>query len=433
MGGSNELTNHWRRPYHAAVLTKIDKKGKHMNLVYKNEKTLGTIAVIIGAIVWLAITVGTFGLALVYVLLFFMIYLFAQSGFISHLRGNAVELTAKQCPDLYAHYFDSCKALQIDPPPRAYLMMSDGVLNALATKFLRRQYVVVYSSVVDALRSRPDALRFYFGHELGHIKQGHLNFRWLKMPALVLPLLGAAYRRAEEYTCDLHGLAASKSRDDALAALTVLGSGGEQLTHVNVDELIDQQRDSNGFWMSYHELTSDYPWLVKRLGHLASVSGGATHAPPRRSFWAGLLAFFTPRFGVGGAGSLIVLVAIIGILAAIAIPAYRDYTVRAQVSQALVSAASIKAAVDEYVTTNRAYPNSLEAVGVPESFPEGPISVVALTDDGLEMTLRSDNALLDGKVIVYTAFETEGGGIGWRCGAGTVEQKYLPASCRSAP
>jgi Zn-dependent protease with chaperone function/Tfp pilus assembly protein PilE len=401
-----------------------------MDLVYKNEKSLGIIASVIGGIVWLAITAGTLGLVLLYVLLFFLIYLFAQSGFISHLRGNAVELTEKQCPELYAQYVESCKALQVDPPPRAYLMMSDGVLNALATKFLRRKYVVVYSSVVDALRTRPEALRFYFGHELGHIKRGHLNFRWLKMPALVLPLLGAAYRRAEEYTCDLHGLAASRSRDDALAALAVLGSGGEQLPRVDVGELVSQQRDSSGFWMSYHELTSDYPWLVKRLGHLSAVSGGTTYAPPRRNFWAGLLAFFTPRFGVGGAGSLIVLVAIVGVLAAIAVPAYQDYVMRAQVVEALNAASPIKAAAAEYVAENREYPETLEELGVATSYESGPISVVEITDNGLEITLRSNSPLLDGKTIVYSAFEAAGGGIEWRCEAGNIQQKYLPANCR---
>src|SRR5688500_13594902 len=242
-----------------------------MELVYKNEKPLFAISMVIGTIVWLALIVGTFGIALIYVLLFLLIYLFAQSGFIAYLRGNAVELSERQFPDLYKQYLETCEKLEIEEVPTAYLMMSDGVLNALATRFLRRHYVVVYSSVVDALRSRPEALRFYFGHELAHIKRRHLVLAWLRWPASILPLPGAGYRRAQEYTCDLHGLAASAARDDALAALGVLASGGEKLPQLDPRTFIEQQRQSGGFWMSYHELTNDYPWLCKRLAQVASA------------------------------------------------------------------------------------------------------------------------------------------------------------------
>src|SRR5687768_17384340 len=212
-----------------------------MNLVYKHEQSLYVISMGIGIIVWIALVLGTMGAALLYVLLFLLIYLFAQSGFISHLRGNAVELGERQFPDLYGQYREACQKLGMNEIPTAYLMMSDGVLNALATRFLRRQYVVLYSSVVEALKSRPEALRFYFGHELAHIKRGHLTLNWLRWPASILPLLGAGYRRAQEYTCDLHGLAASASRDDAMAGLGVLASGGEKLAQLDMTTFIEQQ------------------------------------------------------------------------------------------------------------------------------------------------------------------------------------------------
>lgn len=154
-----------------------------MELVYRHERPLFVISMVIGVLVWLARVVGTVGIALVYVLFFFLIYLFAQSGFISYLRGNTVELSERQFPDLYNHYRESCQKLGRDEIPTAYLMMSDGVLNALATRFLRRHYVVLYSSVVEALKSRPEALRFYFGHELAHIRRGHLTLNWLRWPA----------------------------------------------------------------------------------------------------------------------------------------------------------------------------------------------------------------------------------------------------------
>lgn len=409
-----------------------------MELVYKNERPLFFLSMAIGTLVWLALVVGTFGIALIYVLLFLVIYLFAHSGFIAYLRGNTLELSESQFPDLYRQYLEACERLDIKEIPTAYLMMSDGVLNALATRFLRRHYVVLFSSVVEALRSRPDALRFYFGHELAHIKRGHLDLQWLKMPASILPLLGAAYRRAQEYTCDLHGLAASNSREDALAALAVLGTGGERLSAVNVDRFIDQQHYSSGFWMSYHELTNDYPWLSKRLAHIAAVSGGANgqasqYNPPSRSFLAGVFAAFTPRFGVGGGASVLVLVAIIGVLAAIAIPAYQDYNLRAQVAAAMPLVSQVEKAGAEYVNEHKSYPESPADVGLPEAMESGLVSDIQVIDEGFELTLRSTNALLNEKTIVVGAYQNDDGSIQWHCVGGTLDQKYRPAKCRSQP
>jgi Zn-dependent protease with chaperone function len=356
-----------------------------MELIYKHERSLFTISMIIGALVWLAFVVVSFGIGLVYGLFFLLLYLFVQSAFISHLRGNAVELSDRQFPDLYTQYREAGQKVGMDDLPTAYVMMSDGVLNAMATRFLRRHYVVVYSSVIDALRSKPEALRFYFGHELAHIKRGHLKLGWLRWPASILPLLGAGYRRAQEYTCDLHGLAASNSRGDALAALGVLASGGEKLAQLNFDSFIEQQRLAGGFWMSYHELTNDYPWLCKRLAHVAAAgdSGVGTHATPRRNFFAWILAAVTPRLGIGGGGtSIFLMVAIVGILAAIAIPAYQDYTLRSRVMLAMPMVDEVKMAATSYVEEHRAYPKSPADVGLPETLDSGPIQEIRIVDGG---------------------------------------------------
>lgn len=406
-----------------------------MELVYKNERPLFVISIVIGVLVWTGLIVGTLGIALVYVLLFFVIYLFAQSGFISYLRGNAVELSERQFPDLHGQYREACRKLGIDEIPTAYLMMSDGVLNALATRFLRRHYVVLFSSVVEALKSRPEALRFYFGHELAHIKRGHLTLNWLRWPASILPLLGAGYRRAQEYTCDLHGLAASSSRDDALAGLGVLASGGERLTQLNTPAFIDQQGQSGGFWMSYHELTNDYPWLCKRLAHV-SIAGGAdstSHAAPRRHILAWIIAAITPRLGIaGGGGSMLVMLVIIGVLAAIAIPAYQDYTLRAQVMGTMPLVEHVQNAALPYLQENRRYPESPSEIGLPETIEQGPVSAIRMVEDGIELQLRSDNRRLDGRTILLAAVEYEDGSIGWDCTGGSVEAKHRPAQCRPA-
>jgi Zn-dependent protease with chaperone function/Tfp pilus assembly protein PilE len=407
-----------------------------MELVHRHEPPLYAASMAIGAIVWLALVAATFGAALIWALFFLLIYLFAQSGFISHLRGNAVELGERQFPELYAQYREACRILEMEEPPTAYLMMSDGVLNALATRFLRRHYVVVYSSIVEALRSRPEALRFYFGHELAHIKRRHLSLAWLRWPASILPLLGAGYRRAQEYTCDLHGLAASASGEDAMAALGVLASGGEKLPQLNTEAFIDQQARAGGFWMSYHELTGDYPWLCKRVAHVASVHAGKSDRSggPARHPAAWILAAFTPRLGIAGGGmSMLILIAVIGVLAAIAIPAYQDYTLRAESSGAFALAETVKAAAQDYVVEHGAYPESLEEIGIAETYDTGPVAAIQVTDEGFELYLTSSSPRLDGATVVLSALAYPDGSISWDCTGGTLAAKYRPAHCRQTP
>lgn len=402
-----------------------------MSIIYKNEKILYVITLVISLLVWATVLYISYGLILVYVPFILLGYLFAHSAFISHLRGNAVLLSESQFPDLHAQFLDCCRKLEMEPP-QTYVMMSDGVLNALATKFLRRHYVVLYSSVLDALKTRPESVRFYFGHELAHIKRGHLNFHWLLLPGMLLPLLGAGYRRAQEYTCDLHGLAVSNSTDDALAALGVLGSGAEKLPALNLREFMEQRSVTGGFWMSFHEITGDYPWLCKRLANVAERdSNPPLEANPRRNAGAWILAVFVPRIGIGGsAGGVIMMVAIVGILAAIAIPAYQDYTARAKVTVAMNVLERVQQRAAPFVEENGAYPETFEQIGVPEEAVDSPAGTIAIVEEGLEFTLRDQMKTLDGKTIIYAAYRRDDKTIAWDCSGGTLEPKYRPLKCR---
>ena len=104
----------------------------------------------------------------------FVFYLFVQSGFIAYLKGNAVHITENQYPEIYQMHLQCCEKLGIKTTPEIYLLNGDGILNALATRFLGRNFVVLFSDIVDALQRQPAAMKFYIGHELGHIKQKHL-------------------------------------------------------------------------------------------------------------------------------------------------------------------------------------------------------------------------------------------------------------------
>ena len=79
-----------------------------------------------------------------------------------------------------------------------------ALLNAFAARFLGHHFVVLLSGVVDAMQPQPtDGVRFYIGHELGHIKRGHALAGLLRLPVLWLPLIGAPTpaRRKPPATC----------------------------------------------------------------------------------------------------------------------------------------------------------------------------------------------------------------------------------------
>lgn len=271
-----------------------------MNLTYKYENKLFKILFVISIISWLLLTSLTFGLALLYAGIVLAIALVAHSGFISHIKGNGIKVSDQQSPELYQTFKDCCEKLEIQSIPELYIINSDGILNALATRFLKRHYVIIYGSIVDALSDNPEAMRFYLGHELGHIKQKHLSLRRIVWPAIILPIIGPAYRRAQEYSCDLHGLYCCNTLEDASFALNVIAAGPTASKTVNTIAFGNQSKTTDGFWLSLYELVGHYPWLCKRIQHITDVYNGEQTIFPKRHKLAKVIAAFIPNFGTGG-------------------------------------------------------------------------------------------------------------------------------------
>lgn len=313
---------------------KNNKVAGKMDLIYKNEKKLFYIILTFSIIFWLLLVVGTAGMILIWLVIGFVLYLFAQSALISHIKGNGVKVNEQQMPALYKQFNHCCNTLEMEKKPELFILNSDGFLNALATRFLKKHYVILYSGVVDALQKYPDGLNFYIGHELGHIKRGHLNLSTLLFPGSILPIVGPAYSRAQEYSSDLHGLKCCKQPKDAVFAMAVLAMGAEQWSKLNIRAYADQSDETGSFWMAFHELTADYPWLSKRMKHLLNSANNKDADFPKRNVFAWVLAFFVPRIGMGSSAGRLVSVMIIGILAAIALPAYQQYTKRAEMANA---------------------------------------------------------------------------------------------------
>jgi Zn-dependent protease with chaperone function/Tfp pilus assembly protein PilE len=399
----------------------------HGGLIYKNEKPLFIFHVVLATIFWLAVIVGTLGIALIYLLFFFIGYLFAQSALISWLKGNGVRISAAQYPDLYERYQHCCDTLGVTPYPDAYLINGGGLLNAFATRFLGRNFVVLFSNVVDAMTDNPEALNFYIGHELGHIQRKHLKWGAYLWPASVFPLLGAGYSRAREYTCDQFGRACCAKPAIALQGLSALATGEKRWATLSVPAYLEQAAETSGFWMSFHELVADYPWLVKRAVRINDPG----QAAPSRSFFAGVLALFVPRLGVGGgAGGLIVMVAIIGVLAAIALPAYQDFTARAHLVEAATMGKTAATMVGSYYEAHQEIPANLKQAGFGATLPPFVDNISVNPENGVVMVTMAV-APVKGQSLAWIPSLDQNGKIAWKCTSDEIQNKLLPKECRS--
>ena len=159
---------------------------------------------------------------------------------------------------------------------------------------------------------------------------------------------------------------------------------------------------------------------------------------------------------------LMIVVAIIGILAAIAIPAYQDYTIRAQVSEGMTLAAAAKAAVSESFSNRGVAPADRTAAGMTATLTDTNGKYVSSVDvvNGAIVVMYNTpevNKSIAGKTLQLTPYETADLSVVWRCGyapvpngtantlgtagggtkaaysAGTLtaaQQKYLPSACR---
>ena len=140
-----------------------------------------------------------------------------------------------------------------------------------------------------------------------------------------------------------------------------------------------------------------------------------------------------PSMSIGGIIAIVFLVLLIpvgGILAAIAIPAYHDYTIRAKVSQAIQETSSVQNSITEHAASTGYWPNNLQQAGInDERLSSGEYQLLLESEGTYHVIFKQPEALADNRLI-FVPVLTKNGDYIWRCSSEDIKQNLLPANCR---
>ena len=246
-------------------------------LIHPKEKIYFAICAIVSIAIYIILILTILGGGPAAATLFFYLiigiigFFLVHGVFIGQLRGNGVRVSKRQFPELNAMADAHSRRLGMDETPAIFVLQSGGVLNAFATRFLGRNFVILNSDVLAlATQKGEKAVSFVLGHELGHVQRKHMTRRAMLYPAMIFPFLGGAYSRACEYTCDRFGNALEP--EGGVDGLLVLAAGRDLYTHVNSAEYGGQRETETGFFVRFAEILSTHPNLPKRVAALGAVS-----------------------------------------------------------------------------------------------------------------------------------------------------------------
>jgi Zn-dependent protease with chaperone function len=182
-------------------------------------QTLGYVLFFLSSGVGLiAITVPTFGIGLIFVLIGWLIYYLRLKVVLAQLRGTALRVGPKQFPEIYEHVADLADALDMDPPD-VYIVESNQQ-NAFAVKIGAKKNIVLFDDIVFGAKqtNNENVLRFIIAHELAHHALGHTGLIRSQVSLLYRPL-----SRLDELSCDAVAAAmvGYEAGKDALSLLLV--------------------------------------------------------------------------------------------------------------------------------------------------------------------------------------------------------------------
>jgi len=256
-------------------------------LRHRKEKLYGTLMSVFGVIGWLlilafiaasivggkwqvvAVMAAEFGI-------FYLLYLVVGALHRAYVYGHYVMIGPQQFPHLAQMIAEGARQVGLREAPEAFVYNSGGVMNAFAMRLFGRRYLMLTSAIVDA--DSDEQLRFVIGHELGHHAAGHLDWfrNFIKLPAHFVPLLGSAWSRGRELTCDRVGAALSGDLESARSALQMLACGSARLNaSMNRVAFEDQERLVPPVAGWFLHILSPYPRHTARVRALTAHFGRA--------------------------------------------------------------------------------------------------------------------------------------------------------------
>jgi Zn-dependent protease with chaperone function len=208
-------------------------------------------------------------IGIIYVGVGLLVALILHGLMVAGIRSSGVKLSERQFPQIYERVQVLCREMGIAQVPDVFIIQSGGILNAFATRFFGRNFVVLYSDIVELImQDNEDELTFVIAHELAHIQRKHVSKHVLIFPAMWIPFISKAYSRSCEFTCDRMAMAYTGNTDAAVNALTILAAGKHLYRQVNVNEYMDQIYRERGFFIAWYELMATHPPLPKRIVEL---------------------------------------------------------------------------------------------------------------------------------------------------------------------
>lgn len=234
------------------------------DLIYPKERVYFWTVLFISILSYIFFSVSIIGLPIV-LALFFLSFLL-HGIMLGRIRTNAVKLTPLQFPEIYNKVEELCGKMGLKKVPEVYVIQSGGIMNAFATRFFRKDMIIVYSEIFELIdEGLDDELYFILAHELAHIKRNHLGKMAFILPSMWIPGVAETYLRACEYTCDRYAAYYSGNPDASKNSLMMLSIGKKLLTHTDQTEFMRQFNSEKGFFVWLSEILSTHPPLPKRI------------------------------------------------------------------------------------------------------------------------------------------------------------------------
>lgn len=261
-------------------------------LVYPKENIYFALVALFSIVSYIFLAFSIIGIVIILTLI--LVSLLLHGIMMGGIRRNGVRISEKQFPEIYEKAVLTAEEMGLKDLPDIYVIESEGVLNAFATRFFRRNMVVLYSGIFElAARGAEKEVMFVLAHEFAHLRRKHVIISLLLLPAMWIPFLGNAYLRACEYTCDRYAAYYIKSFEASRAALTMLAIGKDLYPKVNQQAYMEQLQTESGFFVWLNEKLSTHPHLPKRIYALSKFFANESTVElkePKGKVWMGAAA-----------------------------------------------------------------------------------------------------------------------------------------------